>query len=175
MKENKILTDRVVYFDYLRILATLAIVALHTCGKANVEIASTNWNVLNIYDSLTRWGVPVFVMISGALFLGKDIPMQKLLKKNILRIITAFLFWSLLYTMWKIQISEHSSSLRDVLLTFFKGHYHMWFLYMIVCLYLIVPLLNKIVARFRLALYLKCSSTTFIVTSLSHLVLPLLF
>ena len=29
----------------------------------------------------------------------------------------------------------------------------MWFLYMIVCLYLIVPLLNKIVARFRLALY----------------------
>ncbi len=57
-----------------------------------IDIASFKWQVFNFFDSIVRWAVPIFVMISGALFLGRNSNIEKLYKKNILRIITFFLF-----------------------------------------------------------------------------------
>lgn len=63
------------------------------------DVRSFEWQVFNFYDSLVRFGVPVFVMISGALFLkpDKDIPVKKLYSKYIFRIVIAFVFWSFIY------------------------------------------------------------------------------
>ena len=102
---------------------------------------------------MVQWGVPVFVMISGALFLGREQTLQKLFKKNILRIATAFVFWSVLYACWRYFVTHEKHSIREMLLSIIKGHYHMWFLFIIVGLYLIVPFLNKIVEDQKLAVY----------------------
>ena len=88
MKENKILTDRqtdrqtdrVVFFDWLRIIATLAVVVIHCCSKESLEVASYEWNTVHFYNFLSQWAVPAFVMISGALFLGREITLSKLFK-----------------------------------------------------------------------------------------------
>lgn len=157
MKENTILTDRqtgrVVYFDYLRILATLAVVIIHCSGKGTSEITPFESNILSTYYSLAQWAVPAFIMISGALFLGKDISLGRLFKKNILRIATAFLFWSVLYACWRLFVTHEKHGVREFVISIIKGHYHMWFLFVIVGLYLIVPFLNKIVENQRLAVY----------------------
>lgn len=100
-----------------------------------------------------QWGVPVFVMISGALFLGREQTLQKLFRKNILRIATAFVFWSVLYACWRYFVTHEKHSIREMLLSMIKGHYHMWFLFIIAGLYLIVPFLNKIVENQKLAVY----------------------
>lgn len=92
--------QRFLYFDCLRILGAFAVILIHVASYKwfTADISTTEWNVLNFYNcSLVRWAVPVFIMISGALFLDGKQSITHIYKKNILRIVTAFLFWSPLY------------------------------------------------------------------------------
>ena len=84
MKEAQ--QPRILYFDYLRILAMFAVMLLHVASQFwyTTPTNTTEWQVCNIYDSLARFGVPIFVMISGALFLGKKRPIKRIYQKNIL-------------------------------------------------------------------------------------------
>ena len=43
------------------------------------------------------FAVPVFVMISGALFLNRDIPLERIYTKYASRLLIAWLAWSILY------------------------------------------------------------------------------
>ncbi len=141
------LNNRTPYYDYLRVLATFAVIILHVAAQnfRKVELGSFEWNVFNFTDAAVRWCVPIFVMISGALFLdnNKPLTLKKLYSKNILRIVTAFIFWSAIYATYNVL---NGKDLRDGILLFVKGHYHLWFLFMIAGLYVIVPLLRKITA-----------------------------
>ena len=58
-------TQRIISFDLLRIVAAFAVIMIHTSGQWFGEL-SPEWEFANIYDSLSRWCVPVFIMISGA-------------------------------------------------------------------------------------------------------------
>ena len=140
--------QRVLYIDALRVLACMFVVVLHQSAQKfdKAAVGSYEWTVFNVYDSLTRWAVPVFVMISGALFLdpAKEIRLKTLCRKNLLRIGTAFLFWSALYSIVDYLCGTR---LRDVVSGFITGHVHLWFLYMIGGLYLIVPLLRRFSRR----------------------------
>lgn len=133
------------YLDALRVLACVFIIVLHLSAQKfdKVEIGSFEWNVFNVYDSISRWAVPVFIMISGALFLDpkREIRTADLFRKYILRIVFAFVFWSGLYS---VVDYLRGTRLRDVAGSFVTGHTHLWFLYMIAGLYLIVPLLRKL-------------------------------
>ena len=91
--------QRIAYFDVLRILATFAVIVLHLSAQhwADTDVYSRAWQAFNLYDSAVRWAVPVFVMISGALFLsGSQAASRHILKKNVSRLVTAFIFWSAL-------------------------------------------------------------------------------
>lgn len=94
MEKNK--TDRILYLDYLRILAMIAVITIHSSahGWCLTDIHTVDWNVYNIFDSIVRWATPVFVMVSGVLFLNeeKEINISRLYSKNIFRIATAFCF-----------------------------------------------------------------------------------
>ena len=72
--------QRVIYFDLLRIAAAFFVVVLHTATSqfGSVAYGSTEWEIFNLYDGMVRWTVPMFVMLSGALFLAKPIPVDKL-------------------------------------------------------------------------------------------------
>ena len=100
-KDQIFMNSRKYYLDYLRVSATFAVMSLHIAADnwLNAGVRSFEWQVFNFYDSLVRFGVPVFVMISGALFLNPDkyIPVKKLYTKYIFRIAAAFVFWSFLY------------------------------------------------------------------------------
>lgn len=118
-----------------------------------LDVSSFTWRSINVYDSIVRWGVPIFVMISGALFLGKERPIKVLFSKHIGRILITFLAWSVFYTAWNNFNSGESHLFRELIMSDLKGHYHMWFLYMIACLYMVVPFLNLIVRHRKLTNY----------------------
>ena len=145
--------QRIAYFDVLRILATFAVIVLHLSAQhwADTDVYSRAWQAFNLYDSAVRWAVPVFVMISGALFLGRDVSISAILKKNVARIATVFLFWSGCYAL--VYLVFRHAPLAVVLSQFITGHYHLWFLYMIVGLYLLIPLLRPIVQNETLTRY----------------------
>ncbi len=135
-------TERTAYFDYLRVFATFAVIVIHVSAQ-NWYITDVNeiyWQTYNFYESIVRWAVPVFVMISGALFLEREIPVRKLYSKYILRLITAFVFWSVIYVLFEEGpvLSKISAVVR--------GNYHMWFILMIIGLYICIPFFKAIVA-----------------------------
>ena len=81
---KKNLPQRQYHLDYLRVFASIAIILLHVTAQnlSNVELAGTEWNIYNICNSASRWGVPVFVMMSGALFLPREIPTKQFTKNT---------------------------------------------------------------------------------------------
>ncbi|MBF1103487.1 MAG: acyltransferase family protein [Solobacterium sp.] len=141
---------RKVYCDYLRLIATFAVVFIHVAASnwSNVDVNGMQWQVFNIYDSLVRWGVPIFVMISGALFLNRDVPIKNIYSKYILRMVIAFISWSLFYAILTTDTFQHGLiySLKSHIGTLVTGHYHMWFVLMIIGLYMCIPLMKKIVS-----------------------------
>lgn len=134
---------RILYFDYLRILATLAVIVLHISAQNwySISVSSFEWKVFTIFDSSVRWAVPIFVMISGGLFLDNDrkIDIKKIFKVNILTKITSFVFWMYMYAIYRFVVKNTLT-----VLSVFEGNYHMWFLYMLIGLYIMIPVLRKI-------------------------------
>ena len=134
--------NRIAYFDAIRAFATIAVIMLHVCA-ANWyawPVTASSWITCSAYDSVVRWCVPCFIMISGALFLDKKINLKRLYSKNIFRIVVAFVFWSAIYTFVPSLINNGENKL----LTFLEGHYHMWFLFTIIGLYIISPIISGV-------------------------------
>lgn len=142
-----------VWVDNARILAIVAVVLVHVSGGALVEfpIGSGSWWIANAFASLARWCVPVFVMISGLLLLdpGKHGDLSAFYWRRVSRLFWPIVFWSVFYLGWnalKGMVAGSPPTPRELLLMLASGkpHYHMWFLYMIVFLYLFAPFLSKV-------------------------------
>ncbi len=160
MSNNPAVT-RTDYFDYLRLIATIMVMFVHVTGQG-WYIASVNsfeWNVLNFYNSGGRCSVAIFVMISGALFLEGNHSIEKILKKYILRIATAYIFWSIGYAFFSALINGFD--LRVFLNEIIVGPYHMWYLLMISGIYLLIPFLKKIAESEELMKYFMILSAIF--------------
>lgn len=136
--------ERKLYLDVLRVAATVAVVLIHVSTLHYYEFLprSLGWLTINLYDGMARWAVPVFVMISGALFLdpARDFSLRRLLSKNVVRILAAFGFWSFVYA------CIYANGFQDFLYQLLTGHFHMWFMLMIAALYLLIPLYRKFTA-----------------------------
>jgi surface polysaccharide O-acyltransferase-like enzyme len=161
MKQNTV--KHRIEFDYLRVMAILAVVILHVVGNnwGNCDKHSFNFIILTVFESLVRWGVPVFVMISGALFLKKDSTIHMILTKYIFKLAIIFLFWSAIYALFDYFVTNKCYNYQTIIISTIKGHFHMWFLYMIMALYLIVPLLKKIVEDKTMTFYFLVLSFIF--------------
>ncbi len=136
--------NRLIHFDIMRLFAAFAVVVIHVSAEIFdlYTINSVEWMVTNFFDSVFRWAVPVFIMISGSLFLSKKIDIKKLYKKNILKIIIAYIVWASVYAIYSYLTK---GSLLTTVTTFIEGDYHMWYLFMIVGLYIVTPILKQII------------------------------
>ncbi|MCL1887337.1 MAG: acyltransferase family protein, partial [Kiritimatiellaeota bacterium] len=186
-RDAGIVEGRIPYLDVARVVAVASMVLLHAAMNKvlTLPVASSGWRAGNVYDSMARFCVPLFLMISGALFLrpGKEIPLGRLYGRHILRIATAFVFWSVAYalfaTWWRARFYGESSGALGFLNLCVQGHHHLWFLHVIAGLYMIVPFLKKITADKRLAEYFLLLALVFAVViptlagSLPALALPL--
>lgn len=146
--ETNVSQKRIVYFDLLRIVAAFSVVMLHSSAQFwySLDVSSTEWKIANSYDALFRFGVPIFVMISGALWLGdnRELNLKKLYTRNILRFMIIYIIWSCVYglidcTNFEFELLTWKDIAREMLL----GRYHLWFLPMIVGLYVLLPILRS--------------------------------
>jgi len=107
-----------------------------------------------------KFSICIFMMVSGLLFLNpkKTITLKNLYRKNIVRIATSFLFWSVAYALFglwvKIGMNGFSGAyMRGFFIDVVNGNYHMWFCYMIIGIYMIVPFLRLISSDEKLMKY----------------------
>lgn len=149
--------NRIAYLDSLRAFACIAVILFHVSGRCgySLEVSSCQQIIMNVYHSLSLWCVPVFVMISGALFLNPDkkFSVRKMFTRNILRIVAAFAFWSFVYALYSFVISDDPNRVNGFFVQLMRGHFHMWFLFLITGLYLLIPAIKLIVKDKRITEY----------------------
>ena len=148
--------ERKVSFDLLKVLACLSVIIIHVCAyilnKYSVE--TINYKLANTYACLAHWAVGVFVMISGMFLLTKPITLKKLYKHYVLRIGVIYLFVSLFYKISRFYMDGgHSISISNLFGMFIRSlagvsELHLWYLYMLIPLYMLYPILYKIVKKF---------------------------
>ncbi|WP_152391998.1 acyltransferase [Paenibacillus guangzhouensis] len=148
--------NRIVYIDLLRILSILAVIILHITAdlltRTN-DFNTTSWWVSNIFNSISRFAVPVFFMISGAMMLRIEIKSYKdFYIKRVLPLLIPLLSWSLIYGWYnQYYILKSNMGVGDFLLDFGyrllvdRNYVHLWFLYAIIAIYSTVPLITKLV------------------------------
>jgi surface polysaccharide O-acyltransferase-like enzyme len=141
--------------DLIRTVAIFLVIILHAAIEPDPIIAQMTqssvwrWWTENIYNTLARPSVPLFVLLSGSLLLqpSKIEPLSTFFKKRFKRIGLPFLFWGIAYFAWRLFVNHEELSLNSILQGIFIGPYfHFWFLYMLFGLYLITPILRVIVA-----------------------------
>ena len=160
---------RIYWLDILRIFSIISMITLHVAANymPYENIDGYNFIVMNLYDSAVRFCVPIFLMISGALFLSKEkIDIKTLYKKNILRLLIALVFWNFIYAIFmnrQVLFPLTFSSIGNLLKTFNTYHYHLPFLCSLIGLYILSPLLNKLVKDKDLFKYFLIISIIFAV------------
>ena len=131
-------------------------IVIHTAGRAHASNVSQE--IFGFYGRLGGWAVPIFVMISGALFLSKDILIKKIYSKYVFRIFTVFLSWSVVYA---LAVYRETKQAENIIPNIITGHYHMWFLPMIAAMYMLVPILKKLTESEMLTKYFLVLSLIF--------------
>ena len=116
-------------------MSILAIIAIHV-----FQLWHHGEQVFNVYiymfSEFARFGVPVFLMLSGALLLNRDIEIKSFLKRKVSRITYPFLFYFIIF--WIIFFLLN----REFTYTIFTYNWYFW---MILGVYLSVPIINKFI------------------------------
>ncbi|AFK04933.1 acyltransferase 3 [Emticicia oligotrophica DSM 17448] len=146
---------KVIWISNLRVFATLTVIMLH-CAAGGIylmgKIPDSWWWICNAANAFGRFAVPIFVMLSGYLLLGKYKNLIDFLSKRFSRIFIPFLVWTLIYMLWgsyfgvipaektKLEIID---ILRKIMFGGAGGSGHLWFVYMLLGIYLFLPILSK--------------------------------
>lgn len=163
---------RIVWLDALKLIAIFMVICVHCSDPFNVSPEARYNQDYNfwgsLYGSFLRPCVPLFVMITGILLLPVKLPMKDFYKKKLLRIAIPFLLWSVLYNLFpwltgvlglpKSVISDvfayappeasqtFADAVRNIVLIPVKFSTYtvpMWYLYMLIGLYLYMPVLSS--------------------------------
>lgn len=158
MSEKKNILNRQSFLDILRIAATCAVVLLHTVtgikDTTDMSAYPMQFKVFLIIMDFCTWCVPVFIMISGYLFLNPDrkITYNKIILKYCRRIILALIIFGVPYACIELILNEYTFRIGMIGESFImvlrgRSWSHMWYLYLVLILYMITPPLKWILDR----------------------------
>ncbi|NGT56782.1 acyltransferase family protein [Clostridium perfringens] len=147
---------RVQYLDILRALAIFAVIMNHTYGYFSIENfnlykGSTIFYLDNFLVSISRFDVPIFFMISGAILLNNknNMSLKYLFKKRILKILIPFMIWNLFYIIVFCYIKD-LNILKEFIGSIFSPRTysgHLWYLYTLLSIYLILPVIDSFISK----------------------------
>lgn len=140
---------KILYLSYLRAVACIAIVILHTVDVAVILYQGQISNGERIASLSVvycmMWAVPCFVMVTGALLLNENrvISIKDIFSKYILRIAIALVSFSLIFALFDMLMDKEGFGVSFFTKGFFNaltgnGWAHMWYLYLLIGLYLLM-------------------------------------
>lgn len=137
------------YADVVRGVAVFLVVLIHSAAKIMIQwdkIPLDHWLWGNGFDAVSRASVPLFVMLSGALMLGRQEAAGDFFKKRLSKLMIPFSFWVAAYINWRIFYIGEVLPVDKLIISIVTGpvYYHLWYLYMVMGLYLITPLLRSL-------------------------------
>lgn len=150
--------ERKEFLDILRVIAVCAVVLHHTVSGVLACEDLTGYErrktVYQVMVDVTPWCVPIFLLISGYLFLNpkKDLTWRDMLGKYCRRILLALVIFGIPYSLLELVGTEKTfrlGMLWEAVRNTATGRSwaHMWYLYMLLILYAATPLLRWILKR----------------------------
>ena len=131
---------RIIYLDYLRVLAIFGVLLNHISTFCNGGTAF-NSSIAMFYNSLGRIGVPVFLMLTGILLLNNKLPIKDFIKRRYPRVIIPFLFWIGLFILFNLFVLNPSfvgqKAINSAVNSFFCDRWYVW---LILGVYLVIPI-----------------------------------
>jgi len=148
-------SSSIFYIDLLRFIAAIAVIIIHVLGPFRYlygDIPDSDWLAAAGFNSLTRWAVPVFMLISGALLLStqKSFECQQYLTKRLSKVVIPFIGWTIIYGLMSgffvddVFTGQWVSSVAFESLDKSPNNpvwYHLWFFYDFIPLYFVIPFL----------------------------------
>lgn len=147
------------WIDGTRVFACFCVVLLHAASPYANNFGKDDWFVAVVYDGLAQSCVPLFLMVTGHLLLNHEDSLQDVLKKRFARILPPLLFWTIFFLAWRFLYRENFNFSFYAIYTLAISpiYYHLWFLYALAGLYLLLPLLQLIfknAGKMHLMLYM---------------------
>lgn len=137
--------NREMWLDWLRVAACFLVMATHCCepfylgGEGSLILTKSDAIWVSILNVIPRACVALFVFASSYLQFPLHYSTGEFFRKRVVRILPPFVFWTVVYALaW----GDPVQNFKDVLLNFNYAAGHLWFVYMLVGLYLIMPLLS---------------------------------
>ena len=139
--ENK----REIWIDWLRVAACFMVFVVHSTepfylgGEGSLILNETDAFWASFFDSFVRSCVPLFVIASSYLLFPLKCSTGEFFRKRAVRILIPFVLWSVVYAfVW----GEPVENFRNLMLNFNYAAGHLWFIYMLLGVYLLMPLLS---------------------------------
>ena len=143
--------------DLIRTIAILFVILLHASIEPNLNVDFMSpqgvelWWTADVYGSIARMAVPLFIMLTGALLLQSEKANESLgifFKKRWNRIGIPVFFWAIVFYAWDFFVKKQTFTPTTILQDALAGPYvHFWYVYLLVGLYLLTPVFRVVVAH----------------------------
>jgi surface polysaccharide O-acyltransferase-like enzyme len=139
--------ETLLWADVLKIASIFAVVLIHAAAPFLLQYhkqGGAAWWAGNAYDSLARWCIPLFFMLSGAFLIpeASQLSLKSFFSRRFRRVFIPFVVWSGIYFLWRIHVNGEALAWKSFLPLFLREplYYHLWFFYVLVELYLLAPI-----------------------------------
>ncbi|MBQ9025827.1 MAG: acyltransferase family protein [Methanobrevibacter sp.] len=139
--------QRIIYLDYLKVLAIFSIIAMHiTAFFSQVEILNIQ---LHLVSQIGRFAVPIFLMVSGVLLINRDYPSYKdFFTPKAVKITLPYIFWVIIIILLSFYYNNITSLDTNALSIIFNSFFSfgiLWYFWMMIGVYLAIPIINEYV------------------------------
>ena len=137
-------SGRLRYIDLYRGVAILAVVGIHVMGAlpSKLTVGSLKWQVIAGTGILLQFAVPAFLLLTAFLLTRsglKSFDRAKYIRTRVVQTLPPYLIWNIFYTcLIPTKRNDFWFVLGRVLIG--KGYFHLYFLFLIVQLYILIPL-----------------------------------
>jgi len=150
--------ERVVFLDYVRALACFMVIFVHSNEFhyfvdppfSTVGSAERAW--VSLYGGVFRYCVPLFIVTSAYLLVPLRQSAGEFFRRRITRVFVPAAVWALLYAtlplLWgDFSLADVGKQLGRLPFTFPENGAHLWFIYMLLGVYMVMPIVSPWIER----------------------------
>ena len=136
---------REIWIDWLRVAACFMVFVVHSTepfylgGEGSLILTETDAFWTSFFDTFVRSCVPLFIIASSYLQFPTRYPTGEFFRRRAARILIPFAVWT---TVYAFRWGEPADNFRNLLLNFNYSAGHLWFVYMLIGIYLLMPILS---------------------------------
>ena len=116
--------------DLIRVFAIVLVISIHVSGVGFSNFQSSEWAAVNFYESFSRFAVPLFFMVTGALLVPRTNSIESIIRR-VWKVTAPLFVWSLAYIIFFRVTNVRSASAPWEIFSN-PVVYHFWFLYTLI-------------------------------------------